>query len=98
MQESENDVDIEQLQVNSAGLSISDSWVHLQPSLVQNSVLLLQMRSHFGKIVQTFELKMVRGAPKGHQLTPLDLSKCHSLKLLNFNDVIKSKSKTTIFS
>ena len=72
---------------------IGDSWVHLQPSLVQNSILLLQMRSHFGKIVQTFELKRVRGAPKGHQLTPLDLNKCHSLKLLDFTMLLKAKVK-----
>ena len=29
------------------------------------------MTSQFGELVQNFELKRVRGAHKGHQLTPL---------------------------
>ena len=29
------------------------------------------MKSHFEKLVKNFELKKVRGTPKGHQLTPL---------------------------
>jgi len=53
MQESENDVDIEQLQGNPAGMSISDPWVHLQPSLVQNFVL-LQNQISFWKISTKF--------------------------------------------
>ena len=31
----------------------------------------IQMRSYFEKVVQNFELKMVGGVSKNHQLTPL---------------------------
>ena len=44
--------------------------MHLQPFLVQNFVLILQIEISFWKLVQNFELKRVGGAPKGRQLTP----------------------------
>ena len=33
------------------------------------------MRSQSKKLVQNFELKRIRGAPKDHQLTPLVIDK-----------------------
>ena len=35
------------------------------------SLLTFQIKSHFGELVQNFELRRVGGAPKGYQLTPL---------------------------
>ena len=32
------------------------------------------MKSHFGKVVQNFELKSIGGAHKDHQLTPLHVT------------------------
>ena len=54
------------------GMSVSDSWVHLQSFLVQNFVYFFKIRSNFKKIVQKFELKTVKSTSKDHQFAPLN--------------------------
>ena len=53
------------------GVSMGDPYGHLQPSLIQNIVLVFQNGFHFGKLVQYFELKRVGGAPKDYPFASL---------------------------
>ena len=47
------------------------------------------MRSYFRKIAQTFELKRVGGAPKGHQFAPLDPSMPTRQELHTFKALVR---------
>jgi hypothetical protein len=58
-------------------VQISDPYVPIQSYLVQIFALIL--RSHFEELLQNFELKMIGGATKDHQLTPLSRAICGKL-------------------